>query len=337
MKTAREVDAEAARWFVENDRRGGGSSEPAFEHWLHADPRHRAAYLRLAAAWRKADVLGRMRPPDGAVDMDLLLPEEVRRAGRRRVMFGFAAVIAACAATVAIAALFARDDWTTVTTPLGGRDELALADGSTIHVNSDSELSVRLTPRRRTVVLVRGDAHFRVAHDLDRPFEVEANGVTVRAVGTAYSVRKHSARRIDVLVREGAVAIAIEGQPGVTHRIAAGEAATVRDRQVHVRKLGADAVDRSLAWMDGKIIFLGETVGEAVAEFNRYNSRQIEIVDRPVAAHRLLGGNFDTTAIDDFVLSIEDLGVRAEHVPPSAGSPGAIRLFATSAQDGKQE
>jgi len=54
------------------------------------------------------------------------------------------------------------------------------------------------------VRLVRGEAHFTVAKNPARPFIVEAGGVAVRAVGTAFDVR-HADGAIEVLVTEGKV------------------------------------------------------------------------------------------------------------------------------------
>jgi ferric-dicitrate binding protein FerR (iron transport regulator) len=42
------------------------------QQWLDADPRHRAAFVRLRCAWARTDKLRLLRPPDGRVDKDLL-------------------------------------------------------------------------------------------------------------------------------------------------------------------------------------------------------------------------------------------------------------------------
>ncbi|MGH8308976.1 MAG: FecR/PupR family sigma factor regulator, partial [Steroidobacteraceae bacterium] len=83
MKTARDVEDEAAKWLVLNDKSLRRPEEiAAFEAWLAADVRHRAAYLRLKAGWRRADQLRRLRPHDDAVDEDLLQAEEPQHASR---------------------------------------------------------------------------------------------------------------------------------------------------------------------------------------------------------------------------------------------------------------
>ena len=60
---------------------------------------------------------------------------------------------------------------------------------------------------RRLVELQRGEALFEVAHDPKRPFEVTANRVTSRAVGTKFSVRLYEDERVETVVAEGRVLV----------------------------------------------------------------------------------------------------------------------------------
>src|SRR5260370_1274200 len=64
----------------------------------------------------------------------------------------------------------------------------------------------RLGDRRGGVRLTRGEAHLAVAKDSSRPFIVTAGGVSVRAVGTAFNVRRVE-QRVEVFVTEGKVRI----------------------------------------------------------------------------------------------------------------------------------
>src|SRR5690348_11357979 len=73
MSIASEFEAQAAAWLVRReDASFSAADQAAFEAWMAADPRHRASYVRLENAWRRADRLNRLRPLDGKVDEDLL-------------------------------------------------------------------------------------------------------------------------------------------------------------------------------------------------------------------------------------------------------------------------
>ena len=57
------------------DRDGGPEVSRALAAWLGAHPRHRAAFLRISTAWRRADALRRLAEPGETPDLDLLAPE----------------------------------------------------------------------------------------------------------------------------------------------------------------------------------------------------------------------------------------------------------------------
>jgi hypothetical protein len=84
-------------------------------------------------------------------------------------------------------------------------------------------------------------------------------------------------------------------------------------------------VERRLAWRDRQIDLDGETLGSAVGEFNRYNSRKLVIVDPRLANERLFG----VYQIDDpeaFGLAVHD----SLKTPVTLSDPTEIRLGAGS-------
>jgi transmembrane sensor len=166
--------------------------------------------------------------------------------------------------------------------------------------------------------LLRGEAQFEVAHEPDRPFVVTANGTHVSVLGTAFVVRKRSATSLDVLVSEGRVAI--DSAP--TTVLAAGQMALIRDGRLTTRTV--DDINRRVAWTEGMLIFNGETLSEAVAEFNRYNRRQLVIADTELA-NKTIGGAFKATNPDRFATALEKMFRIEVHVDDDTSS-SEIRL-----------
>src|SRR6185312_4962059 len=73
MNTPSDFEAQAAAWLVRREAPNfSAAGQAEFEAWANADPRHRAAFVRLEAAWRRADRLRGLKPLDGTVDEDLL-------------------------------------------------------------------------------------------------------------------------------------------------------------------------------------------------------------------------------------------------------------------------
>jgi transmembrane sensor len=357
MSKASDISDAAAEWLI---RIEGQTTSPetwdALQAWMDADPRHRAAFIRLRVAWNRVDRLKNMRPVDGTINSDLLARTNISPAkllirglqplqgtprkrledllipDRRRVL-----VTAGAIAAAGIFAWFGAYHlgWKSYETGIGGREKIELTDGTTVDLNTNTELNARITATRREIMLARGEALFHVAHDSTRPFYVVAGGTVIRAVGTAFSVRIRDAEHVDVLVAEGRVAV---GAPGTeanfenpsllasAPKVSAGETASVRRNSVAVRSLLPKDVTRKLAWTAGYLAFQGETLDDAVQEFNRYNQRQIAIADPSIVTVQV-GGNFKTTDLDSFIAALQrSFGIRVQ----VGDNNGHIRLFAGS-------
>jgi transmembrane sensor len=284
------IDDEASDWVV---RQASGpldeASQRAFEVWYDAGSRQQGAYLRAQAIWRgldKATVQANLRPK---ATRQTVRASAVQRPSRR-VVLG-AGVAASAAAGLAAMVLEPRlAGGKILTTSLGQVREVSLEDRSIASLNSDSRLEVSMTPKLRRVVLVSGEALFEVAKNPKRPFVVEAGEVSVRAVGTAFSVRRRTTGA-DVLVTEGVVeAWSTAGGTDGARRISAGEQAFVpyRAEPISVRAAPRE-IERRLAWRQGNIILDNQTLAEAALEFNRYNRLKIVVANPALGSHRLVG------------------------------------------------
>jgi transmembrane sensor len=74
IETAEHIEQTAAGWVTRIDLRGTPDEWARLDTWLAANPRHRAAFLRLSVAWRRADQLRGLAELRGEVDEDLLDP-----------------------------------------------------------------------------------------------------------------------------------------------------------------------------------------------------------------------------------------------------------------------
>lgn len=279
-ESAADIEADAARWVVRVDRDGKDSGVRAeLEAWLAGDRRRVGAYARAEAAWTHMDRASVLSVEDAPARVETPL---IRRRG---VIAGFGALAAGLAAAVVAPRLLARR----YDTALGEIRRVPMADGSVAAINTDSELEIAMQPRLRAVKLERGEAWFAVAKDPGRPFVVESGPVRVRAVGTAFSVRKREAGS-DVLVTEGVVEVWTEDGRTPPRRVAAGERVFADNNAGILTPPKADAdLTRQLAWRDGQIVLDGQTLAEAAAEFNRYNDRKIQVADPRLADERFVG------------------------------------------------
>jgi transmembrane sensor len=169
---------------------------------------------------------------------------------------------------------------------------VALDDGSTVVLDSDSIVQVRFSAGERTVFLRRGEASFQVAHDKARPFIVHADNVAVRAVGTNFAVQLQP-DKVSVTVAEGTVAVTRPtGAGGKVERrfVTRDGALTAAARQPMRSATLSDAdLTRRLAWRDGLLMFDGERMDAATVEVNRYAARPVIIDDPKVAKEAFVG------------------------------------------------
>lgn len=96
----------------------------------------------------------------------------------------------------------------TISTHIGESKSHIMPDGSTLWLNSSTKIEVYYSDAFRRIKLLTGEAHFEVAKDASRPFEVYVNDRLVRAIGTAFSVHKVN-DNIEVIVSEGTVELAV--------------------------------------------------------------------------------------------------------------------------------
>jgi len=325
---SREIERTAAAWLARRDAgHWSAADQQALDAWLDAATAHRIAFLRLEAAWQQSDRLKALgagipagtMPPRHRWRHTVETPAEPRRAGsqatprpahhRFRHLAGW--TMAATGLLIAIAGWHwhAHEVVETISyqTPVGRLQEVPLADGSVATLSSNSRIVVSLSRGERHVELQRGEAFFAVAKDAGRPFVVDTRGRRVIAVGTRFAVRRDDdATR--VVVTEGLVRLESDSPPGghrqPTTLLPAGSRALATDTGVTVTAGSVQQAEAFLDWRNGFVSFHDTPLAEAVAEFNRYNNRQIVLGDNRVGSLRV-GGNFHWSNTAAFVRLLE--------------------------------
>lgn len=216
---------------------------------------------------------------------------------------------------------------TLYSTSVGGLSTIPMQDGSIITLNTNSEVQVRLTSRERRIDLKKGEAFFDVAKDPNRPFAVYIRDRRVVAVGTKFSVRLDSAT-VRVAVTEGKVRLeerasifdltnltSVEKarQPDLAvagavvankDGLIAGTIAEIDKGRIEFTQQPVPKIERALSWRSGYIAFDGTPLAEAIAEFNRYSDRQLQLDDDSLAMLKI-EGNFRSNNVEGFVRLLE--------------------------------
>jgi transmembrane sensor len=297
----------AAAWVARRDAGLSATEDAGLQSWLGADPRHRAAFAEYGSAWAVLD-----RPVGGGMADDVIekLQSLDRRQHRRRVLSG-AAVMAMLLTGISL--------WTISNEPPAGDAQViattakvllparqTLPDGTVVDLKEGAEIVPDFGGAYRRVALRRGEAHFQVAKDAARPFVVEANGIELRAVGTAFAVQLGD-KAIEVIVTEGRVAVespapgaagvppAVPLEPSAAAIVGAGEHALIElgHSAPEVRIVSPHEVAERLAWRAPRLECSGTPLSEVVALLNQHAAParkvRFSIEDAAIAQVRVSG------------------------------------------------
>lgn len=313
----RAIERAAADWLARRDRGLSAAEQDDYLQWLREDPRHAAATARHEATVRRLQRLAQWQPAGSSEPNADLFARPA--AGRWR----WVAALGAAAALLVGGVAVWRGGRDGAPPPVAGsllrhNQKIAFEDGSVAELRDGSRIEQAYSRAERRVRLLGGEVHFTVAKDAGRPFIVEAGGVAVRAVGTAFNVRLDGTS-VDVLVTEGRVQVA---SPAAVAQVAeTGALVSAQERTVvsldapaapEVVPVSHEQISEVLAWQAPRFQFFETPLGEAVAEFNRHNAHQLVLGDPKLAARRI-GGTFRTDNVEGFVTLLRlTLGLRAE-------------------------
>jgi transmembrane sensor len=351
MDSHREIEDHAAALLARRDSGDWTDADQAhLEEWMAGSTARRVAVLRLEAGWENARRLRALGaglprgtlPLAGELQSSLFFsgslstsveinetrgsekgddspgPHERGAGGRLRGPWVRLAAAASVLIAVGVGTYFAiAPTGERYATPIGGIASVPLQDGSSVTLNTASEVRVELTPNERHIRLDKGEAFFEVASDRSRPFIVEVGSKRVIAVGTKFSVRREG-DDIRVAVTEGKVEVTdTRGSAAVAHNrekqdpqspasvggedpgsgslhegevfLTPGHIASADDAGILVEDRPLAEVVDDLSWRQGYLTFHETSLADAVAEFNRYNAHQIAVADPKVAAIRISG------------------------------------------------
>jgi transmembrane sensor len=160
-----------------------------------------------------------------------------------------------------------------VASAAGQRPSLALPDGGRVTLNSGSAINIRFSAERRVLELVRGEILVQTAQDaLRRPFFVETEAGSVRAIGTRFIVRQRDDASVDVGVLQGAVELRPVDAPSELRVLHAGEAGLLT--RLHADAAGA--LDGNAgAWADGMLVVSHMRLDDFLVELGRHRQGRL--------------------------------------------------------------
>jgi len=328
------IEKEAATWVAHMDTRALTEEErKQFHKWVKQSSQHRESIERMSIIWGGSDILDELNYIDHETESIDEIPET-------RVKNNWLQVAIAASVVLVFTTLFyqsfnsvEQSQQGHYITAVGGQETIVLIDGSTIILNTNSEIDVTITPTSRIIKLFRGEAHFEVASDNKRPFEVYAGDGAVEAIGTAFTVYLRN-ENVEVTVTEGVVKLL--AQPDTQNNVpsleidnssdsnlttiaalTAGQNAVFSEKVQSVEWMSEEELEQKLLWREGFVIFAGEPLSKVVADISRYTNIVIEI-EEPSLEETPIGGRFKVGDVEGMFEALENIfGVRVNRISPS--------------------
>lgn len=247
-----------------------------FREWLAASASNREQYERLQRIWKEGMTdYALYREANEDTAWEALRAKmggeigEAKEESRRAIPMGrwmAAAVGLLMAAGAGWWFAAGKGSITKYETAAGEQQTISLPDGSKVVLNGQARIEIdrNYDKTNRAVVLVSGNVHFQVSHQDQRPFTVDMGTVSVKDIGTIFTIGK-AKDSINVVVSEGKIAF-IEKESGQSRELSAGDSLcyyTAEHRVVEIRTRFDNAplseVITALQRMSGKNVLLNDT------------------------------------------------------------------------------
>ena len=333
-----QIEQEAVDWLIKLD----GDQPPteqdlaALKEWMARSPIHTQELENLGDFWGDLIVLTELnvpvvKPSTASTENRAAAPwAAITQWFNYKPAWAMALTVVVIALTIALSPPRFDSANGYYASAIGQQTAIPLADGSIVHLNTNSQIKVDYSEGYRNIRLLQGEAHFDVAQNKSQPFRVYAGEGRVQAVGTAFTVYLRQTD-IQVLVTEGKVDVAAQrsapiadtaappsqtqptetavSQPayyltvpvdqlgsltqgqGATLLVAQQTSAQPTAAARQLKPMDKDTLKQRDAWRQGLLLFAGDSLEDVVSEVSRYTTVNIEIADPELRKIRI-GGQF---------------------------------------------
>ena len=333
------INRQACAWVAKLHGQYSEEDLQRFRHWMAQSTAHQAEMKSVATLWGELDILTELAVPSTAkgatqsvwtkftAGFGALFTQPTYRSAS--IAFSTVLVITVISVTAILG--FDRNHYST---DIGEQQMVTLNDGSTVLLNTNSEIRVEYHNAGRDIQLLRGQAHFDVMPNKALPFTVYAGEGQVRAVGTAFSVYLQP-QVLEVMVTEGVIELSALTTPQADPQadsvdqakapklvtklslVEAGQNAQLDQYSQTLQSLEtveASDIIQKIAWHQGLLRFSGDSLETVVAEVSRYTELQIIIRD-PAIRHLRIGGFFKVGETDKMLQALEkSFGIKVERL-----------------------
>lgn len=157
--------------------------------------------------------------------------------------------------------------------PKGQVNQIFLADGTRIWINSETQLTFpSVFKAEKRIVKLDGEAFFEVAKDKKHPFIVEVKGQTIEVLGTSFNLKAYkNSSKIETTLVTGKIRLQTGNKTTI---LSPGEQSTYNKAELKMVVNKVNPVNYS-GWKDGRFEFQNEDLIEVFKVVERWYDVEI--------------------------------------------------------------
>lgn len=157
--------------------------------------------------------------------------------------------------------------------PAGKRARIELSDGTHLTVNSQSKVVYpRCFSGDVRKIYAEGEIFLDVAHDKEHPFIVEANGFSLRVLGTKFNISNYAGEATNIVLVEGSVEVTDKNAKKA--KMVPSDLLNIADGAIAYQKQ-VDVVEY-ISWVDGILLLNGNHLSEIAQRLSKYYGISVE-------------------------------------------------------------
>ncbi len=227
--------------------------------------------------------------------------------GKSRKLYGWLSTAAAVLLVAGISTWYlierGKTDFLIKETTAGVIDSVLLADGSRVYLaeNTTVRYPQKFKEDIRPVVLVRGQAFFKVTKDAKHPFQVSINNSVVKVLGTSFNIN-YTIDKINLSVKTGRVMFT-SNTKSESSILSAGEALTY---DLNKNLLSKENGLNSTSWLTHELQFVDMPLEEVCKQLSDYYKVKVVLLAEMANAKKL-NANFSNTSIDEVLKVLKQI------------------------------
>ncbi|MGH2644038.1 MAG: FecR family protein [Chitinophagaceae bacterium] len=215
-----------------------------------------------------------------------------------------------------------------ISTKYGSKSRVTLPDGTTVWLNSGSNLfyNNKSFGESDRVVTLSGEAFFNVTHDPERPFIIHAGKINVEVLGTSFDVKNYpDDKTVEATLIKGSIEITFLNDPDRKVLLKPDEKLTVYDDGTTQTKsinnsvapaikneykispltiLPADSTVVETSWVQNKLAFSSESFSQLAVQMERWYNVKINFSGNRVQQYHFTG-IFEDETLDQALRALQ--------------------------------